>query len=145
MAPRVFYRVEDEDSSARYIAGKGIIAGDEKTVVRFANQGAALRAQVDQHLDWSNRNPTPFISTYCEESVAWEEVERRVKRGKKDVIIYKIDMDDTFERVQYRDVRLLAKKLDLWITDDAWHNSKHEWIFLHRVPENAVVGIKRGG
>ena len=139
MAPRVFYRVEDACSSAQYIDGKGILAGDTDTAVRFTSNEAVLRDLVDQHLDWSNRNPTPFISTYCEESVAWDEAQRRVKRGRKDIINYKIDMDDTCERAEYRNVQRLAKKLDLWIEEKAWHNSEHEWIFLHRIPDSAVA------
>jgi hypothetical protein len=55
------------------------------------------------------------------------------------VIIYKIDMDDACERVEYRDVRRLAKKLNLWIEEEAWHNSEHEWIFLNRIPDSAVA------
>lgn len=142
MGPRVFYRVEDTSSRARYIDGEGIFAEDTDTVVRFANKGTALLDQIEQHLDWGNRHPTPFISTYCEESVAWREAERRLGQGKENVTIYKIDMDESYERAEYRDVRLLAKRLGLYINDYAWHNSMYEWIFLHHVPDNAVVGRK---
>jgi hypothetical protein len=138
MAPRVFYRVEDADSSARYVDGKGILAADTKTVVNFGDKGDTLLRQVKQHLHWGNRRPTPFISTYCDESAALREADRRVGRD-KDVTVYKIDMDDTHERVEYRDVRRLATKLGLRIEPNAWHNSKHEWIFLRHVPDEAVV------
>jgi hypothetical protein len=139
MAPRVFYRVEDADSSARYFDGEGIFAADTDTAVHFGNKGNALFDQIEQHLDWSNRNPTPFISTYCDEFAARWEAERRVRRRKKEVTIYKIDMDDTPERREYRHVRRLAKDLGLRIETSAWHNSEHEWIFLHHVPDEAVV------
>jgi hypothetical protein len=138
MAPRVFYRVEDADSSARYLDGEGIFAADIDTVVYFGNMGDALFDQVEQHLKWRNRNPTPFISTYCDESAARREAERRDRQGKKNVKIYKIDMDDTPERREYRDVRRLARNLRLRIETNAWHNSEHEWIFLHHIPDEAV-------
>jgi hypothetical protein len=141
MAPRVFYRVEDADSSARYVDGEGILAADTETVVNFGNKGKTLFEQVEQHLDWSNRDPTPFISTYCYESAAWWEAERRVRRRKEDVTIYKIDMNRTHERAEYRDIRRLARELRLDIETNAWHNSEHEWIFLHHVPDEAVVEL----
>jgi hypothetical protein len=141
MAPRVFYRVEDADSSARYVYGKGIFAADTETVVHFANKGDTLLRQVKQHLHWGNRCPTPFISTYCDESAALREADRRVRRRKKDVTIYKIDMDRTHEHAEYRDIRRLSRELRLNIETNAWHNSEHEWIFLHHVPDEAVVEL----
>lgn len=137
MAPRVFYRVEDEHSRARYIQGEGIFAEDTNTVVHFAVRGTALL--VERHLDWANRRPTPFISTYCEESVAWSEANRRVARGKEDVRVYTIDMDESYDPAEYRNVRPLAKRLGLYINNNAYNNSMYEWIFLHRVPDSAVV------
>jgi hypothetical protein len=143
MAPHVFYRVEDADSSARYVKGKGIIAADPYTVVRFGNKGDALFDQVEQHLDWSNRRRTPFISTYCYKSAAWREAKRRAKRGKKDVTVYKIDMGKALKRAEYRNIRNLASDLRLYIEQNAWNNSEHEWIFLHRVPNEAVVKLRK--
>jgi hypothetical protein len=141
MAPRVFYRVEDADSSARYVEGKGILAADTETVVHFANKGDTLLRQVKQHLHWGNRRPTPFISTYCYKSAAWREAKRRAERGKEDVAVYKIDMNRARERAEYRDIRRLASELGLYIEPNAWNNSEHEWIFLHCVPEEAVVEL----
>ncbi|KAJ4305467.1 hypothetical protein N0V90_000998 [Kalmusia sp. IMI 367209] len=140
MGPYIFYRVEDEHSRARYIDGRGIIAEDKDTAVNFRNKDTALLVQVAEHLDWSNRRPTPFISTYCEEYVARREAERRVKTGKRDVRIYKINMRDSNKRTEYRDIRLLAEKLGFRIPDDAWNNSMHEYIFLYDIPDSAVVG-----
>lgn len=138
MAPRVFYRVEDADSGARFVKKVGILAADTDTVVDFEGEQAALPDQVKRHLDWGNRIPTPFISTYSSEFTARNEAERRLRRGKVDVTIYKIDTRSTHKRVEYRDVRRLADKLRVTIQDEAWHNSKYEWIFLHCVPDDAV-------
>lgn len=140
MGPRIFYRVEDEDSRARYIKRQGIIAEDRDTSVDFRKKGDALLDQIAQHLDWSNRHPTPFISTYCDEWVAWREAERRVTAGKSGVKIYKIDTGARKERTEYRNIRLLAESLDYYIPFDAWNNSKHEYVFLYRIPDSVVVG-----
>jgi hypothetical protein len=145
MGPHIFYRVEDRHSRACYIDGQGIKAEDTDTWVDFRKKGTALLDQIAQHLDWSNRHPTPFISTYCEEEVAWREAERRVATGKKDVKIYKIDMNATArgERTEYRNIRLLAEKLGFYIPSDAWNNSMHEYIFFRCIPDSAVMGTGR--
>ena len=142
MGPHIFYRVVDEHSRARYINRQGIIAEDRDTLVDFRKKGSALLDQIAQHLDWSNRYPTPFISTYCDEEVACGEAERRVDAGKRDVKIYKIDMDARNERTEYRNIRLLAKNLGYYIPFDAWNNSKHEYVFLYRIPDSVIVGCK---
>ena len=41
--------------------------------------------------------------------------------------------------MEWRNVRILAKRLDLDIPEYAWNNSKYEYIFLHHVPDSAVV------
>ena len=57
-----------------------------------------------------------------------------------DVVVYEIDVDCSYERVEYRNVRRLAGVLAVEIEDKARNNSKYEWIFLHAVPDSAVVG-----
>lgn len=139
-APRVFYRVEDADSGAYFIDEQGILAADTDTVVYFGDKGPTLLDMFEEHLDWSNRYPTPFISTYSNEDVAWREAHRRIRQGKDEVKVYKIDTRETRERVEYRNVRKLARSLGFRIQDNAWNNSEYEWIFLHRIPYDAVVG-----
>ena len=86
----LFYRVEDECSQARTIDGRGIWSRDRCARVDFkAWHGPKLEAlgrHVTNHLDWSNRRPTPFISTYKNIGVAFEEAKRRKRRGMKKVI-----------------------------------------------------------
>jgi L-ribulose-5-phosphate 3-epimerase UlaE len=139
MGPHIFYRVEDEDSRARYRDGYGIFAEDTKTRVCFNRYDNRLLSQVERHLDWRNRHPTPFISMYCDEEAAEREAERRVEDGKKDVRIYTIDMQESDEWREYRDVRYLAYKLGFRIPAYAWNNSEYEYIFLHYVPESAIM------
>ena len=139
MGPYIFYRVEDEDSRARYFGKKGLLAEDKKTWVDFDSWDWRLFSQVERHLEWSNRVPTPFISMYSDEGVAYREARRRVRDGKMDVKVYTINMRRSRERRQWRNVRILAERLDLDIPEYAWNNSKYEYIFLRHVPDSAVV------
>lgn len=140
-APRKFWRVEDSRSRACYVEGEGILAEDTYARVGFEVRGAALRGHLARHLDWSNTRATPFVSVYSDEGTAWWEAERRFDAGKRDVVVYKIDVDCSYERVEYRNVRRLAGFLEMEIEDKARNNSKYEWIFLHDVPDSAVVGV----
>jgi hypothetical protein len=140
MGPYIFFRVEDEDSRARYSDEEGLFAEDTDTWVDFSSWDGRLLGQVQRHLDWRNRVPTPFISMYCDEGVALREAERRVREGKTDVSVYKINMQRSDERREYRNIRLLAEKLRFDIPERAWNNSEYEYVFLHHVPESAVVG-----
>ena len=140
MGPYIFFRVEDEDSRAQYFGEEGLFAEDRDTEVDFNSWSWWLRGQVERHLDWRNRVPTPFISMYCHEGVAFREAERRVGDGKMEVRVYKINMRRSDERREYRNLRLLAEKLDFDIPERAWNNSKYEYIFLQHVPDSAVIG-----
>ena len=138
--PCIFFRVEDEHSRARYSDGKGLFAEDTKTYVDFGSRDMRLLGEVERQLDWRNKIPTPFISMYCDKSVAYREAERRVRAGKNDVKVYKIDMRKSNGCTEYRNIRRLAKKLGFHIPERAWNNSEFEYIFLHHVPNSAVVG-----
>lgn len=137
MGPPEFYRVEDEGSRGRYFKGKGMYAEVTDTEFDFSNCDIRL---ILRHLDWKNRIPTPFLSVYCDEEMAIREAERRVREGKKEVRVYKIDMWESDDRVEYRDLRRLAKKQGIYIPDFAWSNSEYEYLCLHHIPDSAVMG-----
>ena len=140
MGPYIFFQVEDEDSRAQYFSEEGLFAEDRDTEVDFNSWSWWLRGQVKRHLDWRNRVPTPFISMYYHEGMAFREAERRVGDRKMEVRVYKINMRRSNKRREYRNLRLLAEKLDFDIPERAWNNSKYEYIFLQHVPDSAVIG-----
>jgi hypothetical protein len=70
MGPYIIFRVEDEDSRAWYSGEEGLFAEDTDTWVDFKSRDWRLLSQVERHLDWGNRAPTPFISMYCDRGVA---------------------------------------------------------------------------
>lgn len=140
MGPYIFFRVEDDESRARYYGRAGIFAEDRKTQVNFRSRDRRLLRQVERHLDWGNRVRTPFISMYCHKGVAFREANRRVNRGQTNVRVYKINTRKRDEDMEWRELRHLADNLGFDIPDCAWNNSKYEYIFLHHVPNSAVVG-----
>ena len=140
MGPYIFFRVEDKESRARYCGKNGLLAEDTDTWVDFNSWDEDLLSEVEAHLDWGNRVPTPFISMYCHKGVAFREAERRVRAGKKNVRVYKINTRKRDEDMEWRELRRLADNLDFDIPDCALNNSEYEYIFLHHVPDSAVEG-----
>ena len=94
---------------------------------------------VENHLDWQNKNPSPFISVYSDERRAEIEARRRVRDGHDDVFIWEIDTNEAKNVAQYRNLRRFAKKSGIWIPDFAWDNSEYEWLFLNQIPEAMIV------
>jgi hypothetical protein len=143
----LFFRVEDENSQARTLPGRGVMAGDTNAEITFDPlcdwEENTLRRSLSDHLDWSYRYPTPFISAYSDEATAVEEAERRKQRGMRHVTITVIDVAEAWEEVEGIEVRMLADGLRLWIPEEAWNNSKYEYVFLHRIPERAVIDYFR--
>jgi hypothetical protein len=138
-APTDFFRVEDASSRASYVRGKGIFAENKHAWVDFGRAGARLRAQIEQHLRWANKRPTPFISAYSDEDVARDEAKRRCRDGKQDVRIYIIDTDRRRAAIAYRHICGVARKVGLRIAKKAQNNAKYEYIFLHHIPECMIV------
>lgn len=139
-----YYRVEDERSQAVTRPGRGIRAPGQAAIDFRARYGHSLRVlnlNVSKHIDWQSRYISSFISTYRDEEAAWAEAERRVARGRQNVTITVIDARKVYGKVEYRNLRHLAHELNILIPRKAWHNSKHEYVFLRHVPERAVQHV----
>jgi hypothetical protein len=144
MAPEEFWRVEDDGSMARYKEGKGIYAGAVRSTMTFDLSRGSNRKRLGQrllrHLYWRNRVRTEFISAYSDEERAEVEAWNRVSAGKSNVVIHWICVPERKgrHRVEYRQVRKLMKDLGKKIPDKAYHNTEHEFVFLHHIPEDCV-------
>ncbi|KAI1283581.1 hypothetical protein F5Y07DRAFT_394485 [Xylaria sp. FL0933] len=144
-SPRVFWRVEDEYSRAQTTDTNGISA-EAYIDVDFGDRSGTLRECLARHLDWSDRTPSPFISAYSDEGTAYREADRRLSRGRSNVTITEINLEDLpYGTAHYRNIRTLANKLEVWIEEEAYNNSKYEYIFLHHVPWEAVAHVTRYG
>ena len=71
------YHVYDNLSQTRYIPGNGIRAGDGKNYTCVHPQHVMTYSNMTRHLDWANREPTPFISLTGSLQAANDEADRR--------------------------------------------------------------------
>lgn len=141
MAPTKYWRVQDEHSRARFHSGDGILAENLEREVDFKNY-RMVRRELEAHLDWANRRPTSFISCYADRSTALREAHRRIREGKRDVWVLRIDLKDCRGKVDFRQVRRLARRSRVWIEDYAWNNSESEYIFHQRIPHYVVTPFR---
>lgn len=137
-----FYRVEDDTSCAVTSRSEGIWAAGTAALhmdAQYGRDAAKLRSAVKKHLYWYSTRASPFMSTYDKKDVAFDIARGRKRMGNKNVTITVIDVERVRGRVEFRNVQRLAQRLDIHISNRAWHNSLHEWIFLHHIPPVAVI------
>lgn len=147
------YRVEDDESRARYFEGRGIQAEANRLVPydpRNPWQQKYLGKELWDQLDWRNRTPTVFISTSSNKEWAFAEARRRVREGKTNVKVYEIRVPDDLERYnKRRNCRLVFKRLTKWLERAAvgmprcaqFRSSRNEYLFLHYIPNDLIKDI----
>ena len=94
----------------------------------------------DKHLNWSNRTPSPFISVYADFDTVINSAITRKNQGKRGVLIARIDVSKS-GKLWYRYMPKVAKEVGLRIKPQALNNSENEFVFLHRIPGEAIVEI----
>lgn len=143
-----FYRVYHSGSVSQYDDVDGFLAGDPNRDLDFnpttRRERTELTQLLDQHLDWYNREPTPFISMYKNLQTAIETAKAWERKGKWNVRIASIDRDtlESYGYVRYRNVRRLAGKLGLWIEREIWQSTENELIVFRQIPAGAVTRIE---
>lgn len=139
----LFYRVTDDDSVAAYEKGQGFIAGNTSFPVTLnpvtQDEAIELKGHIQRHLKWKNRKLTPFISAYLDYDTAETEALRRMRDGKKHVVLWTISLDED-DDLEWATVYKLKRELGFWIQDNAFHNAKYEVLFVHEIPRDYVVG-----
>lgn len=142
-----FYRVYHSGSISQYDDDDGFLAGDPNRDLDFnprtQREKTELTQLLEQHLDWYNRDRTPFISMYKKLQTAIETAKAWERRGKRNVRIAGIDRDalENYGYVRYRNVRRLAGKLGLWIDREIWQSTENELIVFRQIPAGAVRTI----
>lgn len=137
------YRVEDDSSAAYYVYGEGIFARSQIRVPK--ENPIRLEGMLFDHLDWSNNNPTPFISASTNAEWAFLEARRRQYYGKRNVVVYKISLNGRGQQynVKYPNFERVSQLLkmarssvpsyaDFLCTED-------EWLFFHHIPEEFIM------
>ncbi|KAF8532078.1 hypothetical protein BDD12DRAFT_902463 [Trichophaea hybrida] len=141
--PEIFYRIYDDDSVSqrgrRYGFRAGAGCGSDANAWFYSK--TSIRAAVELHADWTNRVPTPFISTST--SAAWilRQAQRREKAGKENVTIVEINADADFsgDDVNVYSMKKLVSKYGADIPNKAMASYQHEWLFRGRIPMRAIV------
>jgi hypothetical protein len=136
--PSVFFRVQDEYSRAQHHEHRGILSANQSNA-SFDTRLRKTRRTIQDHLDWSSKKPSPYVSVYSDWETALREARRRLADGHEEVVIWKIDTRKGDEKAQYRNIRPLAHKSGIFVPKRAWNNSTYEWLFLHRIPTSMVV------
>ena len=137
------YRVEDEISAASYVEGMGIIARSQQWVPK--KDPKSLRRMLYNHLNWYNKNPTPFISVSANKSRAFREAERRQRDGKRNVVVYKISLNGRGRQynVKYPHFRHVDDLLDMARSPlpsyADYPCTEDEWLFFHCIPEEFII------
>ncbi|KAJ9301230.1 hypothetical protein DTO271G3_1365 [Paecilomyces variotii] len=72
--------------------------------------------------------------------MAEAEARRRMRDGKRDVVLWTIRVDDSLE---WEEVKVLQEELGFWIRGHVYHNAMSEVLFVHCIPRHYVVCGKR--
>ena len=137
----LFWRVEDEGSQA-VTTDDGIYSASENAVDFIRTPSNVLGAYLSEHLDWNSNEPSPFISTYKDETWAFNEAGRRKRDYRRqNVTVTEIDLSRLRRRIQYRHVVKLAQKLRVKMKPSVWDAADAEYIFANHIPKTAVVAV----
>ncbi|CAG8258034.1 unnamed protein product [Penicillium olsonii] len=139
-----FWRVTSASSVAQFHPREGFKAPNETDRITLDPQNEReakmLLDHTTRHLEWGNRIPTSFISTYINDRPAKHEAQRRVQAGEEDVILWEMELDEDVEdEIEYADMYLMARELGIRIKDNAFHNARHEVVFVDLIPRRCFV------
>ena len=140
--PDDLYRVESSCSVSRFDEEQGILAGDPTWHPNAYDDRDAMKAAVVKHLDWHNREPTPFISTTNSQTRAMKEAKRKRDAGETDVQIIIVDPHIFVEGMGGQVARVdtvvdkhdLPGNLRMFVTDT-------EFLAFGEIPSFAVTHI----
>lgn len=129
------YRITDDDSRDKFSEANGFIA----PIDQFDPSAQGAKTFVELHLDWSNKKPTPFISTIDSHHNAIYLAEKRARR-KMGVRIAIIDRDKVESQgvVVYHMESLVRDTIAI-LPSVARNNTEH--LCVHRIPREAILKI----
>ncbi|KAI9682391.1 MAG: hypothetical protein M1817_000445 [Caeruleum heppii] len=150
------FHVFDDLSQTPYRRGRGIEAGD-KHVDHVSYWHRITAAALGKHLDWTQREPTSFISLFADEEAAQREAQRRVANpmvyDQEDKVwwhrgLVQIAVVSAFELsrrdVFYFSTEDLQSDRMLWVGCQAslvGRLGRKEWFVMDWIPDEAVVQI----
>ena len=132
--PEVLFRIHDNKSFNQKSLGGGFVAGDA-TPFDITAKKSHTRKMLRNHLAWGNRNIlTPFISTSDSRGWITGNARKRKQHGNGNVRIAVIFTQD-LEGVEIHSMEKLVDEYDI----DCKFPCDHEWVFVGRIPEEAIV------
>ena len=137
--PNVVYRVFDDSSVSKFDPFKGFLAGDPTWPIEDWHNPEKMNLALSRHLDWYNREPTPFLSTSSCVKKTLHEAERRGSFS--NVYVAKIDAKLLCDAgLRIGQARELALRYD--VDDWTWVGTV-EYLFLGHIPSSAVRILTR--
>ncbi|POM62011.1 hypothetical protein PHPALM_28881 [Phytophthora palmivora] len=126
MPPRLF--------RVRYDRSMSLTA---RTTPDFSTESEFER-DVEQHLDWSNPNPTPFVSTFSVRRHAENWAYKRAERGCSDVVILELDPKELgpIFSVQYL---VQSQFVHTNLPDDTYED---EYLVLDEICKRSIIDKK---
>lgn len=142
-APDRLYRVFDNSSMSIYSRFRGFPAQDTEFPRTALETARSMWEPIRRHLDWHNRYPTPFVSTWDCSEKAWSTAKEREARGRQNVGIAVIDVDVLTELdVWFARLIDLVKDFNVYLPDTTKrYLSPHEYVCFHSIPRRAVMRV----
>ena len=134
-SPRYLYRVFDDQSVSKWDEDDGFIAGWPDRPFDPSRHGA--RKVVEEHMDWSNRTLTPFISATSSPQKAVQYARQREEMGRSGVFIAEIDA--TRGRLSIYHMQSLVRSTRAYVPPEGWN--KYEYLILREIPTEAIISI----
>ena len=141
--PDRLYRVFDNSSVSKYSKIYGFRAQDDAFPLEAAETAHHMWEPVRRHLDWSNRYPTPFVSTWESSQKAWKTAKRREERGCQNVKIAVIEVDILKENDVWFEKSIdIVEKFDVYLPERTRrYLSSVEYLCLHSIPRKAIIRV----
>ncbi|GJN73960.1 hypothetical protein Purlil1_7145 [Purpureocillium lilacinum] len=144
--PDLLYRVNCSCcSQAPTVEGQDIVARSSANVNLFAQHDERkleeLKKCFEQHMDWSCREPSPFMSAYGDEEKARERAEQRVDDEHLDVTVTTIDAS-LLGKGAVRHVLSVRAQFNIQLEEKVYYAAQHEFLILHRVPKEAILDVE---
>src|SRR5579859_1019479 len=139
--PDRLYRVFDNSSVSKYSRFYGFRAQDSEFPRTAVETAHFMWEPIRHHLNWSNRDPTPFVSTWESSEKTWEAAKRREARGCQNIKIAVIDVDILMEMdVWFAKSIDLVEKFDVYLPEKtSRYLSPVEYLCFHSIPRRAVI------
>ncbi|KAF3194114.1 hypothetical protein TWF225_008284 [Orbilia oligospora] len=149
--PKYLYRVHSDESITEYTSADGFLsASDEMIDLR----GSEFTRALSDHLTWGSKSPSPFISTYANESHAtsWAKLFlEKPGREHEEVQIMRINTQkirgDSNERkpiISVREVVIGMRERNVEVLPPERNDNqiKDEYLFLYQIPKGAIDNIR---